>query len=70
MFGGYNTAQIDADRPITFISTPYARQWTMKINAFKVTDKPLFANGAKNAFFLDESKVAILDTFSPYIKLP
>lgn len=42
----------------------------MTIDAFKVTDEPLFANGAKNAFYLEEPKVAVLDTFSPFIKLP
>jgi len=52
-FGGYNSSMIDSDKPITFVATPYARQWTMKINAFKVTDKPRFANGAKNSFFFD-----------------
>jgi len=34
-----------------------------------VTDKPKFDNGAKSAYYFPE-KEAIIDTFSPYIKLP
>jgi len=34
-----------------------------------VSDLPRFENGAKNAFFFDQTD-AYLDTFSPYIKLP
>ena len=55
---------------MTFLKTPYGKLWTMRINAFKVTDKPLFENGAKNAFYLDNARTAILDVFSPYLKLP
>jgi hypothetical protein len=69
-FGSYNSSLIYGSAPFTFLQTPYAKRWTVNINAFKVTDQPLFANGAKNAFYLDGSKVAVLDTFSPYIKLP
>jgi len=34
-----------------------------------VTDKPKFDNGAKSAYYFDE-KEAIIDSFSPYIKIP
>lgn len=42
----------------------------MKIDGFKVTDQPKFSNGATNAYRLDEPKTAVLDSFSPFIKVP
>lgn len=69
-FGSYNESLAYNSAPFTFIKTPYAKRWTVTIDAFKVTDDELFANGAKNAFYLEESKVAVLDTFSPFIMLP
>ena len=52
-----------------FIKVPYGQEWQVSISAFKVTDQPLFDNGAKNSFYID-SVPAYLDTFSPFIKLP
>lgn len=51
------------------METPYAQDWKLTINAFRVTDKPKFENGAKSAFFFPQTD-AILDTFSPFIKIP
>lgn len=42
----------------------------MKIGAFQVGENSTFSNGADSAFFLKEPKVAVLDTFSPTIKVP
>jgi hypothetical protein len=33
-----------------FIKVPYGQEWQVSISAFKVTDQPLFDNGAKNSF--------------------
>jgi hypothetical protein len=55
--------------PLTYLELDYAPRWQLRINAFRIGEKPTFNNGAKSAFFFDE-KVAVLDTFSPYIKLP
>jgi hypothetical protein len=33
-----------------FIKVPYGQEWQVSIGAFKVTDQPLFDNGAKNSF--------------------
>lgn len=54
---------------MTYLETPYAKDWKLSINAFRVTDKPKFDNGAKSAYYFPE-KEAIIDTFSPYIKIP
>ena len=54
---------------LRYIKTPYDRLWKFTINAFKVGDKPKFPNGAKNSFNMD-TKVAYLDSFSPYIYVP
>ena len=69
-FGGYNSSLVTDDARFKFIKTPYDARWTMKIGAFKVTDKPTFDNGATNAYRLDEPKLAVLDSFSPFIKVP
>lgn len=42
----------------------------MKIGAFQVGESNKFENGADSAFILDEPKIAVLDTFSPTIKVP
>jgi len=46
------------------LKVPYSQEWKFNINAFKVTDQPLFDNGAKNSFYID-SFPAYLDSFSP-----
>jgi len=51
------------------MDTPYANEWKLSINAFRVTDKPKFPNGSISAFYFPETEV-IIDTFSPYIKIP
>lgn len=55
--------------PLTFIETPYDRDWKLSINAFRIGEKPTYDNGAKTAFYFEE-KEAYLDSFSPYIKIP
>lgn len=55
--------------PLTFIETPYDRDWKLSINAFRIGEKPTYDNGAKTAFYFEE-KDAYLDSFSPYIKIP
>jgi hypothetical protein len=55
--------------PLTYFETPYSSKWEVRINAFRVGEKPAFANGAKSAFYFPEKK-AYFDTFSPFIKLP
>lgn len=55
--------------PTVYLDAPYEKTWKMTINAFRVGNKPTFANGAKSAYFT-EQKDAYLDTFSPYIKIP
>ena len=55
--------------PLTFIDTPYDRDWKLTINAFRVGEKPTFSNGAKSAFYTDQ-KDAYLDSGSPYLKIP
>lgn len=41
----------------------------MRVSAIRIGDKPKFENGSPAAFFFPE-KIAVLDTFSPYIRLP
>ena len=56
--------------PFTFLETKYSKYWKVTVNAFRVGEKPKFKdNGETAAYFLDD-KEAILDTFSPYIKIP
>jgi len=54
---------------LTFIETPYEKDWKLSINAFKIGEKPTFPNGAKTAFYFKEYP-AYLDSNSPYIKIP
>ena len=54
---------------MTYLENPYGKDWVVSINAFRVSEKPTFPNGAKTAFYFDE-KPAYFDTFTPYIKIP
>ena len=68
-FGGYDSDQMARGRELIYLEAPYDPLWKVHINAFRVTDKPTFDNGAGTAFYFPE-KEAVLDTFSPYIKIP
>lgn len=67
--GGYSTEKIVPHTPLIYLDTPFASTWQLKISGFRVGDKPTFNNGATSAFNID-TKVAYLDSFSPYFKLP
>ena len=68
-FGGYDPTKMLPNVPLTYLEVPYKDRWQVKINAFRVGKKPTFDNGSKSAFYHDD-KVAVIDSFSPYIKLP
>jgi hypothetical protein len=68
--GGYNPEYIKDKSNITYVKMPYKKRWEMKIGAFQVGENTTFSNGADSAFILEEPKVAVLDTFSPTIKVP
>lgn len=68
-FGGYSPSKIVPNVPLTYLEVAYKPTWQVRINAFRIGEKPTFPNGAKAAFYFPE-KAAILDTFSPYITLP
>ena len=68
-FGGYDMNNVAPGAPLTFIETPYDKDWKLTINAFRIGEKPTYDNGAKTAFYFEE-KDAYLDSFSPYIKIP
>ena len=68
-FGGYSPNKIIPNVPLTYFETAYAPTWQVHINAFRVGEKPTFANGAKSAFYFPQKK-AYFDTFSPFIELP
>ena len=68
-FGGYSPDKMIPNMPMTFLELQYSPFWQISINAIRVGEKPTFANGAKSAFYFGEKK-AILDTFTPYIRLP
>lgn len=68
-FGGYSPDKIIPNVPLTYLELMYSPLWKIKINAVRIGDKPTFSNGATSAFYFPE-KPAVLDTFSPYIKLP
>jgi len=45
-FGGYSPDKIVPNMPFTYLETPYKNRWEVKINAFRVGEKPTFENGA------------------------
>ena len=67
--GGYDQSKIAPGKQLQYLEAPYSNEWKLSINAFRVTDKPKFPNGSASAFFFPEFE-AVIDTFSPYIKLP
>lgn len=68
-FGGYSPEKIVPNVPLTYLELAYKPTWELRINAIRIGEKPTFPNGAMSAFYFPE-KIAILDTFSPYISLP
>lgn len=68
-FGGYDQTKIVPNVALTYFNIPYKPYWSLTISAFRVGEKPKFENGALAAYRF-EAKEAILDTFTPYIKLP
>jgi hypothetical protein len=68
-FGGYDIKKIIPNVPLTYLELVYSKFWKLRVSAIRIGEKPKFSNGSPSAFYFPE-KEAILDTFSPYIKLP
>jgi len=41
-FGGYSPEKIVPNVPLTYFETPYNATWQVRINAFRVGEKPAF----------------------------
>lgn len=68
-FGGYSIEKIIPNVPLTYLELMYSKYWQLSVSAIRIGEKPKFDNGSPAAYYFPE-KIAILDTFSPYIRLP
>lgn len=68
-FGSFDISKVQPNVPLTYLDVPYKEFWSLNVNAYRLGDKPLLEDGSKSGYYFKDT-VAILDTFSPFVKLP